>query len=135
MSARALLLVVALGGVAACSSDTSTPVSPTTVPSTSFTWATVFTARGSATRSFEQISRGSVTITLTTVTPDVPLGIGIGIPRQDGTGCNLTTAVTASPSASPQITITADPGVWCVRAWDPGTVPERVSFSMSVVHN
>jgi hypothetical protein len=76
-----------------------------------------------------------VNITLTSVTPNVPLGIGIGIPREDFSGCLLTTAVTATPAAAPQITITAEPGVWCVRVWDPGTVPELVSFSMSVTHN
>lgn len=136
MSARVFVLLFALGGAAACSSDTSDPVSPTTIPSTSFTYATTFTARGAVTRSFEQIGRGPVTMTLTSVTPEVPLGIGIGIPRQDGTGCNLTTALTATPAASPQITITADPGTWCVRVWDPGTVTgERVSFTMSVTHN
>jgi hypothetical protein len=37
MTARALILFVALGGAAACSSDTATPVSPTSVPTTSFT--------------------------------------------------------------------------------------------------
>jgi hypothetical protein len=135
MSARVLALLLVLGAAAGCSNDTSNPVGPTWVPSTSFTWATTFTARGSATRSFEQIGPGAVNITLTAVTPDVPLGIGVGIPRADGSGCLLTTAVTATPASSPQIVLTADPGTWCVRVWDPGTVPERVNFSMSVIHN
>jgi hypothetical protein len=134
MNARLVVLLLALGA-AACSSDTSDPVSPTTIPSTAFTYSTTFTARGSATRSFDQITRGAVNVTLTSVTPEVALGIGVGIPRRDGTGCNLTTSLLATPAATPHITITADPGTWCVRVWDPGTVPERVSFSMSVTHN
>lgn len=133
MTTRALALVLALGA-AACSNDNSNPVGPSTVPPTSFTYATTFTARGAVTRTFEQVSRGAVNITLTTVSPDVPLGIGIGMPRQDGV-CALTSATTATPSTSPQITVTADPGLWCVRVWDPGTVPELVAFSMSVTHN
>ncbi len=133
MTARALVLLLTLGA-AACSNDTANPVGPTTVPPTSFTYATTFTARGSVTRTFEQVSRGAVNMTLTSVTPDVPLGIGVGMPRIDGV-CALTSVTTTTGGTSPQITITADPGLWCVRVWDPGTVPELVGFSMSVTHN
>lgn len=132
---RAALIVVLLAGVAACSSKTSTPVSPTAVPPLSFTYATAFTVNGSVTRTFEMISPGTVNMTLTSVTPDVALGIGVGIPRTGG-GCNLTRSAVVRAGSTPQLTITADPGTWCVRVWDPGTVTgDRVSFSLSVTHN
>ena len=35
---------------------------------------------------------------------------------------------------APQLTIVAEPGVWCVRVYDIGFVPERVTFSLDVSH-
>lgn len=118
----------------ACSNDNPTPVSPSPPP-TSFTFATSFTARGSATRTFDQVVAGTVTMTLTSVTPDVPLGIGIGIPGTAGGACNLTRAEVTRAGTSPQLTLRADPGTWCVRVWDAGAVVELVSFSMRVTYN
>ena len=132
---RTVLALVLLSGLAACSSDTSTPVSPTTVPPTSFTYATTFTVNGAVTRTFDMISNGTVSMTLTSVTPDVALGIGVGIPRIGSTGCNLTRSVVVTAGTSPQLSLAAEPGLWCVRVWDPGTVTDRVSFSLSVQHN
>lgn len=134
---RTVLACVLIAGLTACSSDTSTPVSPTVVPPLSFTYATIFTAKGTVTRTFEMIASGTVTMTLTSVTPDVPLGLGIGIPTVGAvSACNLTRSLITRGGASPQITIPAEPGTWCVRVWDPGTVTtERVSFSLSVQHN
>lgn len=132
---RAVLALVLLSGLAACSNDSSTPVSPTTIPPTSFTYATTFTVNGAVTRTFDQISPGTVSMTLTSVTPDVALAIGVGIPRIGSTGCNLTRSVVVKAGPSPQLSLAAEPGLWCVRVWDPGTVTDRVSFSLSVQHN
>ncbi len=135
MTGRIAILVLVVAAAAGCSSDTATPLAPTTPPATTFTFASTFQANGSATRSFEQISRGAVNLTLTAASPDVALSIGIGIPRADGTSCVLTQAATVRVASSPQITLTAEPGVWCVRVADVGTVPERVTFSLLVNHN
>jgi hypothetical protein len=131
-----VLAVLLVGMAAATCSDNnvSTPLSPVLRP-TSFTFATTFTAGGSATRSFEQVQSGTVTLTLSAVTPDVALAVGIGIPRIDGSGCNLTRTVTTRAGSSPQLTITADPGNWCVRVAGAGTVVERVTFALDVKHN
>lgn len=131
-----LSLVIALVALtlSACSDDASTVTSPS-IPPTSFTFATSFTARGSATRTFDQVVTGTVAVTLTSVTPDVPLGIGIGIPGTAGSACNLTRAEIVRAGTAPHITLRAEPGTWCVRVWDPGTVAELVSFSMAVTYN
>lgn len=128
------VIVAAALAAAACSNDTTTSVSPT-VPPTSFTFATSFTARGSATRTFDQVVTGTVTVTLNSVTPDVALGIGVGVPGSAGGACNLTRAEIVRAGSAPQITLRAEPGTWCVRVWDPGTVAELVSFSMAVTYN
>ncbi len=119
---------------AAGCSDAATPTTPTATEATTFTFSSSFTAKGSASRSFEQLATGAVSLTLTAASPDVRLGIGLGIPRPDGSGCNLTRASDVGVSAAPQITMTAEPGVWCVKVYDLGLVPERVAFALNVSH-
>ena len=119
--------------VAAGCSSTVTPTAASSSAAT-FTFASSFTAKGSASRSFEQLATGAVGLTLTAASPDVRLGIGLGIPRPDGSGCNLTQAVEAGAGGAAQLTVTAEPGVWCVRVYDLGFVPERVTFALEVSH-
>lgn len=133
-SARLLLVLTVTLAASACSNDSATPVSPT-LPTTSFTFNTSITAGGTATRTFQQFVDGGVAMTLTSVTPDVPLGIGIGIPTNAGGACSLTRALVTTAGSSPQITITAERGTWCVRVWETGAVDERVSFSLAVTHH
>lgn len=119
--------------VAAACTQAATPTSASSSAAT-FTFTSSFTAKGSASRSFEQLATGAVGLTLTAASPDVRLGIGLGIPRPDGSGCNLTQAVEAGVGGAPQLTVTAEPGVWCVRVYDLGLVPERVTFALDVSH-
>lgn len=130
---RYLLLALAALVAAGCS-DAATPTTPTSTEATTFTFSSTFTAKGSASRSFEQLTTGAVSLTLTGASPDVRLGIGLGIPRPDGSGCNLTRASEVGVGASPQIAMTAEPGVWCVKVYDLGLVPERVTFALDVSH-
>lgn len=120
--------------VAAGCSDAATPTTPTATGATTFTFSSTFTTKGSASRSFEQLTTGAVSLTLSAASPDVRLGIGLGIPRPDGSGCNLTRASEVGVSAAPQIALTAEPGVWCVKVYDLGLVPERVTFALDVSH-
>lgn len=115
--------------------DSPTPTAATPPAATTFTFASTFTTQGSASRSFEQLATGSVSVTLRSVSPDIRIGVGLGIPRADGTGCNLAHAVEVTAGSAPQITTTADPGVWCVRVWDVGLVPEHATFALDVQHN
>jgi len=132
------ILCAWLALAAAGCGDGGTPTSATSTAATTtaatFTFATSFTTKGSASRSFETLATGAITLTLTATSPDLPLGIGVGIPRPDGSGCNLTRAADVSVGAAPQIMVTADPGVWCVKVYDLGVVPERVTFALDVSH-
>ncbi len=131
-----LSLWAMVAAVATGCSDAATPTSATstTEPITAFTFSSTFTARGSASRSFTSIAPGEIALTLTAASPDVRLGIGVGIPRPDGSGCNLTQAAEVGAGSGPHITIAADPGTWCVRVYDLGSVSERVAFSLDVTH-
>lgn len=114
--------------------DTATPTAATSTAALTFTFASTFTANGSASRSFEQLTTGLVSLTLSAVSPDLRIGVGLGIPRTDGTGCNLARSVEVTAGSTPHITAIAEPGVWCVRVWDLGLVPERATFALDVSH-
>lgn len=131
--ATVLVACVCVGG-SGCSDTAATATSATTLD-TSFTFATTITANGAASRTFSTYNAGTITATLSSVTPAIVLGVGIGIPRSDGGGCLLTTSVEASSGASPQLSIRADgAATYCVRVFDVGRIPEQASFSLLVTH-
>jgi hypothetical protein len=129
--------VVALAA-AGCSNS---PTSPTTTPATSTTsptketFSSQLSAGGRATRSFNVPSVGNVLVTLTSTTPSgVRVGLGVGIPNATGAGCNMSISVVTTEGASPQITIRADSGAYCVQVYDVGEVTGQMPFSLSVEH-
>ncbi len=131
----AIILACAASG--ACGDTTETPTSPSsaTTEATQFTMSTGFTASGSASRSFTNTAAGGVSLTLTAVTPGVPLGIGVGIPRANGAGCDLSDYVVTTAGGSPQLSITAEKGTFCIKVFDVGSVVETVTFTLQVTHS
>jgi len=139
---RACLLafVVALLG-SSCSSDSTTPVAPTTttVPSPlteAFTSGVV--PAGASSHTFVAATAGTVDITLTTSGPptSVSLGVGIGIPTTTSSGCSLTTAVNTVPGSTPQLAaVPVDAGRFCVKVFDPGTpLTQEAFFTVTITH-
>ena len=129
---RGTVLVLIAAVTTGCGTET-VPTAPTL--ETSFTYATSITPNGAAARTFSTYDTGSITATLTSVTPAVPLGLGIGIPRSDGGGCLLTTSVEAASSSTPQLVLSADSAsTYCVKVFDVGRVTERAEFSVTVTH-
>ena len=138
MSRRTHAVRLVLGGLALLAAACNTvevPTAPTTGPFTE-TFSSQLGARGSATRSFTVTDTGTVSVTLTSVGPPatVEVGVGVGIPNGSGNGCNLTRSVVTGSASSPQLTITADGGVYCVRVFDVGNLSGDVTFSVSVLH-
>ena len=88
----------------------------------------------SASRSFVASTDGVVTISLDQIAPATvsSLGVGIGIPKNDGAGCELTTAVIASPGT--QFTASVDAGKYCVKIFDPGTLTDTAVFTLRLIH-
>jgi hypothetical protein len=129
---RGTVLAVIAAVTIGCGTET-VPTAPTL--ETSFTYATTVTANGAAARTFSTYDTGTITATLTNVTPAVALGLGIGIPRSDGGGCLLTTSVEATSSSTPQIVLRADSAsTYCLKVYDVGRVTERAEFSVTVTH-
>ena len=133
-----LALGLAVAG-AGCSStdDTALPTAPTIQPATmseTFT-GTVF-AQSSDAHNFIVSATSSVAVTLTSVTPDVPVGLGIGIPS--GVSCALSLGeraqVTAQASTTALLKGTVVPGTFCVLVYDAGGIVDPVEYTLTVNH-
>ena len=132
--ASMLALVLPFAG---CTTYSETPTSSTETTTTA-TDLNTFTSRiargGFASRAFSMTVAGTIQASLTTVTPSVPVGLGVGIPQSDGGGCNVTQSVETSAAASPQLSLAADAGQYCVKVFDTGYVVDAVSFSVTISH-
>jgi hypothetical protein len=129
---RALLAVVLMVLVAACSDSGTTTTNPG--PIVIGPLKDIFTSISA--HSFSSSAAGTITVTLTSAGPPdtVVMGLGIGVPNF-GPGCSLTTAVNVSAGSTPQITIPADAGAYCIAIFDVGNViPTGEGFSITTVH-
>ncbi len=133
---------------AACSNNTTTPSSTSTTtttttttvttPTTSETFASTLPVGGAAFYSFNIAANGTVNVTLNAVggagvPPTVQLGLGIGTPA--GVDCSTTSTVTAAAGASPQLTGTFGPGLFCVRVYDVGNLAGTADFRATIAHS
>jgi hypothetical protein len=87
---------------------------------------------GVATRTFAVTQTGSVTVSLSSVSPAAGLGIGVGIPNTND--CVLNTSLITTPGAGADLSATAEVGTFCVRLFDTGQLPGRVLFNVKITH-
>ncbi len=121
--------------LAAACSETPTSPDPVDTPPYSEVFASSITAQGTASRSFNALGAGEMTLTLTSTTPaNISLGLGVGIPRDDGRGCHLARAVTTTAGATPQIAMPVEAGAFCIQVYDTGDVTPQAGFSVTLMH-
>jgi hypothetical protein len=129
------LLVVATLGVAACDNTVNDgPLTPTTPAETvTETFSGTINVNGAATHPFIVASAGTVTVTLTTVTPeDSTAGLSLG--TWNGASCQI---VLANDSALLGNTITglvSSVGTLCARIYDTGKLVGATDYTLTVVH-
>jgi len=90
--------------------------------------------QGSSRSTFAVAQQGTVTVTLSALSPSVAMGLGIGTPN-GSTACAMTSSTTtALPGSTPQLTVTEPPGNYCVSVYDVGNVTGTVTYSVIVAH-
>ncbi len=77
---------------------------------------------------------GSINVTLSDVTPPTSVGLGLGIANSSNVQCNLNLLQDSVPGAPLGLSASADPGIYCVKIFDLGTLTDRVRFTMTIVH-
>jgi hypothetical protein len=127
------LLVVAVAlGFWACANN-STTTSPTS-PATTETFEGTLNPNGAKTFPFTVLAAGTVTATLTTVSPDASVAIGLALGTWNGAACQI---VLANDSATQGTVVTGSAsaaGNLCTRVYDVGNLTDVASFVVTVVH-
>jgi ABC-type glycerol-3-phosphate transport system substrate-binding protein len=132
-----LLLVTLAMGAAGCNDDTTnTPTTPTT-PTTPLTFTQTFSGalntNGGATSPFTATTGGTVTATLTTISPDATVAVGMSLGTWTGSACQVVIANdNAVQGAIITGTVTSAASL-CVRIYDVGKVTSAVNYTISVV--
>jgi hypothetical protein len=108
--------------------------SPSTTTTTE-TFASFLSIGGASARTLSITQSGTISVTLTSVTPSTTVGLGIGIAGQGTPPCNISRSVDATAASSPQLTVDVDPGTYCAEVFDSGNLSNPgVAFSMTIVH-
>jgi hypothetical protein len=100
------------------------------------TFSSLLPVGSSASRAFDVSQPGTIAVTLSVASPpaNVTIGLALGVPRADGSGCYVNTTLLTPAGAAPQITRAVEPGEYCVRVFDPGTLGTTVGFTTTAVH-
>jgi hypothetical protein len=139
----ALLLVALItsAGSAACSSDATTPTSPTgseapaaiTTPvSVSFPGAVG--PGGTVSRTFYAQIPGTAVAAVSGISPATALAVGLGVPRADGTGCLLAHSSTATSGTSAEVSGPVAVGTYCVQVFAPAQSAGSITFTVTLAH-
>jgi hypothetical protein len=115
--------------------DNST--SPTTPEAPTEAFSGTLTLQGSSLFSFTVTQAGTIRVTLATLSPSPTAGVGLGIGTPSGTaGCTLTSSTpSATAGSAAQITVTANPGTYCVKVYDTGNLTATASFTINITHS
>src|SRR5262249_40096588 len=111
-------------------SPTPTPTGPTNSTFSSFIYPS---AIGAGWQNLT-VSGTTATVTATLVStnpPGVTVGLGIGVAGVVS-GCPQGVSINATSGA--QLSATVDPGTYCVKVFDPGTLTSKVEFTVTIVH-
>jgi hypothetical protein len=114
------------------------PVTSSTDVPTTETIATNLPVGGYVIRTFTAAKAGTIALTLSTVGTSTSLGLGLGVPDAGGAACALTSFVMAESGSSPQLSLPADAGTYCMKLVDTGNLAAitrgTVSFTATIAH-
>lgn len=128
------LLVLATLGLAACDNtpnDTVTPTTPTTTVTETFTGT--INPNGAATHSFIVSAGGTVTATLTTITPEDSVA-GLSLGTWNGVICQVVLANDNAVLGNVVTGTVSSLGTLCVRINDTGKLTGATDYTITVVY-
>jgi hypothetical protein len=134
------VLAVSLAGCGLKDSTaTTSTTSPTTTTPTTESFTRTFTLGGNGIDSFTVSTAGSITLSLTTVSPLSTMALGVALGTWDSTSLTCGTIIVKNDNARSGVTAltgTATAGNYCVKVYDSGNVPTSwtVSYTVQVVH-
>jgi hypothetical protein len=136
------VLIATLGAASACTSGDSSAATLPTTPSPALTtesFSGTVAVLGNDVHTFTINQTGEVDITLTGTAPltTISMGLAIGNPPAANSPVCLPVSggtLSAQASATPQLTGTVAPGVYCVMVFDIGNETEPTTYTLTVKH-
>ena len=129
------LLVAATVGLAACDNTVddrnNTPTTPT--PDVTETFSGTIMQNGAATHAFNVSAGGTVTATLTTLSPDGSIA-GLGLGTWNGALCQIVLANDNAVQSNVVTGTVSSIGSLCVRISDTGKLTGATDYAITVVH-
>jgi hypothetical protein len=131
----AMAIAVALAALAgACGgSSTDTTTTPTNPTLTTVTLTGTLLAGGAAFHNFTVTQQGTLTATLTNLTPQATITVGFGIGQPIGTTCTLLSTLETAKVGS-VLSGTIAPGSFCIQIYDIGNVQGSDDYTITLVH-
>ena len=132
---RAFLILPLALLAGACGDNTTTPTTPTAPTLTTETFTGTVNINGAVTHSFAATSTGTVTATLTSMSPDSTLTIGLAMGTWNGATCAIVLANDKAVRTSVVTgTLSSVAGNLCVRIFDVGGITEPTAYEVTVIH-
>ena len=130
------LLLGALLSTSACGDNAATPTAPTSTPPPTITetFSGSINRNGAATHTFLAQAAGTVTATLTAVSPEGTEAIGLSLGTWNGTACQIVIANTAAAQGAVILAVASSAGNLCVFVQDVGKIAVAASYEITVVH-
>jgi hypothetical protein len=132
---RAVAIAAALAALAgACGgSSTTTPTTPA-APITTETLTGTVLAGGVAFHTFTIAQQGTLTVTLTSLSPQASITMGMGVGTVSGTTCSLI-STNETTKVGTVLSGTIAVGSYCVQIYDIGNVQVSDDYVITIAHS
>ena len=133
------LLIASVIIMSACSNPLSnlfgSPSAPSSNTPTTDTFNGNLAPSGSLVFTFSVATAGSVAVTLTAVSPATTAPLGLGVGQSSDGNCTIATSTSAATAAgSPQLSANENPGSYCVKVSDAGSLLTTSTVTVTVTH-
>ncbi len=128
-------LLLLVGGGCNLLQDALSPTSPS---SNTETFSGAVPQQGSVVAGTFTVSQtGTVSVTLVALSPTATAAMGLGVGTPSGTtGCTLATSTSnAIAGSAAQISVTENPGNFCVSVYDVGNLTSAAAYTVTVTHS
>lgn len=126
-------LLVSVMAAACGDDDVTTPTGPTAPATVTETFSGTLDRNGATTHSFTT-DGGTVTATLTTVSPDSETVVGVSLGTWNGLACQIVIANDRATQGTVVIALASGSGNLCVRVYDATGLIQATSYEVQVVH-
>jgi hypothetical protein len=129
-----LILAVVMSTAACANPFASEPSTPTGSATDTFNGS--LAPNGAIVFTFTVSTAGSVGVTLTSVSPSTTSALGLGVGTSSNGTCSVTNSTSSAVAGSAaQLTVTGNPGTYCVRVSDSGNLAATSTVTVTVAHS